>query len=121
MSSIWQAGLELMYQTAGKRCIASLPNLGLTIEFNGILDRVQVEEEDETGRRVRNDSALRIRRDIADKFYGLSMIDVKIYDDREIENEGYKQFYISEVKYVDDGEEALCLLIPEDEKDSCVW
>ena len=121
MSSIWQAGLELMYQAAGKKCIASLPNLGLTIEFYGIMDRVQVEEEDENGRRVRNDSALRVRRDIADKFYNLTMIDVKIEDDNTLSNDGYKQFYMSEVKYVDDGEEALCLLIPEDEKDECRW
>jgi len=108
MSSIWTAGLGLMFNTAGKNCITEIE--GTITQFRGILDRVQVEEEDETGRYVRNDSALRVRKEIANFFYNKSMIPVTV--------EG-KDYIITECKYLDDGEEAICLIVPVEEEDAC--
>lgn len=109
MTSIWTMGMETMFATAGKECRATLESV--VIHFYGILDRVQVEDEDDIGNRyVRNDSALRINKDTARKFIGKSMIPVKI--------EG-KDFVITETKYEDDGETALCLVVPVNEEDAC--
>jgi hypothetical protein len=101
-------GMETMFAVAGKECRATLESV--TIHFYGILDRVQVEDEDETGRYVRNDSALRVNKETAQKFIGRSMIPVKI--------EG-KDFVITECKLEDDGETALCLVVPVNEEDAC--
>ena len=107
-NSIFTFGLETMFAVAGKQCRVTLESV--TIHFFGILDRVQVEDEDETGRYVRNDSALRVNKETAQKFIGRSMIPVKI--------EG-KDFVITECKLEDDGETALCLVVPVNEEDAC--
>jgi hypothetical protein len=102
--SLWVFGLHTMFAFAGRPATAKID--GVTFPFVGILDRVQVEEENETGRYVRNESVLKVQKDVALKFMGRSLIPVSLDD---------TSYVISETKFEDDGETAMCFIIPVDE------
>jgi len=47
MKSLWNLGLPMMMEKAGKKCRATLN--GVTVSFHGILDQVETMETDDFG------------------------------------------------------------------------
>lgn len=97
-----------MFQTAGAPCSVTVE--GACIHFRGIIGRADVEEVDDSGNRyIRNDSALRIQKDLARKLFSTTLYPVTVNG---------KEFFVQDVKYEDDGETAICLLIPKNENEA---
>lgn len=96
---------------AGTSCSATIQGVG-TITFKGILDSAEIADETELGTNIRMNAILRVDRDVAKNFKGVTNQLVVV---------GGVNYVVNEPIFEDDGATAVLPIYPYDDDTRLGW